>query len=176
MPPTVRYSARPRSGPGTDRSSILGLTDLFRHLRPEERKFSWWDYRGGAFHRGLGLRIDLLLGAPAVAARVRRVEIDRELAPGRRGDLSAAPGTSADCLSSVSTSPTLPSIPSGSSVATSGVVRVTRRCGDPGQLDEPAHEVTSGLPPERLLAPTDEPAARMTVVIGDRCRARTAGQ
>ena len=42
------------------------------------RKFSRWDYRGVVFHRGMGLRIDLLLGAPAVAARVRRVEIDRE--------------------------------------------------------------------------------------------------
>ena len=56
----------------------LGLTDLFRHLHPEEQRFSWWDYRGGSFHRGLGLRIDLLLGTPAVVSRVRRVEIDRE--------------------------------------------------------------------------------------------------
>ena len=56
----------------------LGLTDLFRHLRPDERQFSWWDYRGGAFHRGMGLRIDMLLGTAAVASRVRRVEIDRE--------------------------------------------------------------------------------------------------
>ena len=56
----------------------LGLTDLFRHLHPDERKFSWWDYRGGCFHRGLGLRIDLLLGTAAVASRVRNVEIDRE--------------------------------------------------------------------------------------------------
>lgn len=55
-----------------------GLTDLFRHLRPTERQFSWWDYRGGAFHRGLGLRIDMLLGNPAVAERVREVVIDRE--------------------------------------------------------------------------------------------------
>lgn len=56
----------------------LGLTDLFRHRQPEERQFSWWDYRGGSFHRGMGLRIDMLLGAPAVVSRVRRVEIDRE--------------------------------------------------------------------------------------------------
>ena len=56
----------------------LGLTDLFRHLHPEEQKFSWWDYRGGSFHRGLGLRIDLLLGTAAVVSRVRHVEIDRE--------------------------------------------------------------------------------------------------
>ena len=56
----------------------LKLTDLFRHVHPEEQKFSWWDYRGGSFHRDLGLRIDLLLGTPAVVSRVRRVEIDRE--------------------------------------------------------------------------------------------------
>ncbi|MCY4429600.1 MAG: exodeoxyribonuclease III [Rhodospirillales bacterium] len=56
----------------------LGLTDLFRHLHPDEQKFSWWDYRGGSFYRGMGLRIDMLLGTAAVASRVRRVEIDRE--------------------------------------------------------------------------------------------------
>ena len=56
----------------------LGLTDLFRHLRPDEQKFSWWDYRGGSFYRGMGLRIDMLLGTAAVASRVRHVEIDRE--------------------------------------------------------------------------------------------------
>ena len=56
----------------------LGLTDLFRRLRPDERQFSWWDYRGGSFHRGMGLRIDMLLGTAAAASRVRRVEIDRE--------------------------------------------------------------------------------------------------
>ena len=56
----------------------LGLTDLFRNLHPEEQRFSWWDYRGGSFHRGMGLRIDLLMGTPAVVSKVRRVEIDRE--------------------------------------------------------------------------------------------------
>lgn len=56
----------------------LGLTDLFRHLHPDAQKFSWWDYRGGSFYRGMGLRIDMLLGTAAVASRVRHVEIDRE--------------------------------------------------------------------------------------------------
>jgi len=55
-----------------------GLTDLFRVLYPTERTFSWWDYRDGAFHRGMGLRIDFLLGANGVAESVRNVEIDRE--------------------------------------------------------------------------------------------------
>ena len=55
-----------------------GLVDLFRHARPGEQIFSWWDYRGGAFHRGMGLRIDMLLGTAAVVERLREVSIDRD--------------------------------------------------------------------------------------------------
>jgi len=55
-----------------------GLGDLFRHLHPDTQAFSWWDYRGGAFHRKQGLRIDFLLGCPAVRERLRAVEIDRD--------------------------------------------------------------------------------------------------
>ena len=55
-----------------------GLVDLFRHRHPTAQEFSWWDYRGGAFHRGLGLRIDMILGTEAVAKRVREVVIDRD--------------------------------------------------------------------------------------------------
>jgi exodeoxyribonuclease-3 len=55
-----------------------GYSDLFRERRPHERAFSWWDYRGGAFHRGQGLRIDLLLATPPLQERVRAVEIDRD--------------------------------------------------------------------------------------------------
>lgn len=56
----------------------LGLVDLFRVTDPETRAFSWWDYRGGAFHRRQGLRIDFLLGTPAIASRLRGVTIDRD--------------------------------------------------------------------------------------------------
>lgn len=55
-----------------------GFTDLYRARFPDQQEFSWWDYRGGAFHRGHGLRIDFLLGTPAVVARLRSVEIDRD--------------------------------------------------------------------------------------------------
>jgi exodeoxyribonuclease-3 len=55
-----------------------GLVDLFRARHPEARSFSWWDYRGGAFHRGQGLRIDFLLASAPLAARVREVAIDRD--------------------------------------------------------------------------------------------------
>jgi len=56
----------------------LGFSDLFRQARPDEQAFSWWDYRGGAFHRKQGLRIDFLLATAPVVARLQQVEIDRE--------------------------------------------------------------------------------------------------
>jgi exodeoxyribonuclease-3 len=56
----------------------MGLSDLFRERFPDEQAFSWWDYRGGAFHRRQGLRIDFLLGSESVMKRLRSVEIDRE--------------------------------------------------------------------------------------------------
>jgi exodeoxyribonuclease-3 len=55
-----------------------GWIDLYRALRPDERAFTWWDYRGGAFHRGFGLRIDLLLGSRSLLSRVKDVQIDRD--------------------------------------------------------------------------------------------------
>jgi exodeoxyribonuclease-3 len=57
---------------------VSGCTDLFRELHPERQAFSWWDYRGGAFPRGRGLRIDFLLGNAAIRGRLRAVEIDRD--------------------------------------------------------------------------------------------------
>ena len=55
-----------------------GFEDVFRARHPDAREFSWWDYRGGAFHRGWGLRIDLLLATRSAMERVRAVEIDRD--------------------------------------------------------------------------------------------------
>ena len=55
-----------------------GFHDLFREQHPDAKVFSWWDYRGGAFHKGQGLRIDFLLGSTPVAKRVVHAEIDRD--------------------------------------------------------------------------------------------------
>jgi exodeoxyribonuclease-3 len=55
-----------------------GLGDLFRDRHPDVQEFSWWDYRGGAFHRRQGLRLDFLLATESVRARVREVQIDRD--------------------------------------------------------------------------------------------------
>jgi len=62
-----------------------GLTDLWRELHPEQQAFSWWDYRGGAFHRKQGLRIDFLLGSPGARSALQTAEIDREWRKKREG-------------------------------------------------------------------------------------------
>lgn len=63
----------------------VGLRDLYREVEPDTQAFSWWDYRGGAFHRKHGLRIDFLLGTEAVVSRLRGVEIDRDFRKKKEG-------------------------------------------------------------------------------------------
>jgi exodeoxyribonuclease-3 len=56
----------------------LGFVDVFRKFEQPEKSFSWWDYRMMAFRRNAGLRIDLVLASPALAARCTACRIDRE--------------------------------------------------------------------------------------------------
>jgi exodeoxyribonuclease-3 len=60
-----------------------GLVDAYRARWSLEGRYSWWDYRAGAFHRNLGMRIDHLLVTPPVAARLAGAEIDREARKGK---------------------------------------------------------------------------------------------
>lgn len=59
-----------------------GLEDTFRLFEQGEGSFSWWDYRGGAFRRNRGLRIDLILASAALSAACTASSID--VAPRRR--------------------------------------------------------------------------------------------
>lgn len=75
------------SGPERDALCELercGLTDLFRHLYDGDKMFSWWDYRAGAFNKGEGMRIDLILGSEAVRKRTRWMIIDRQARKGEK--------------------------------------------------------------------------------------------
>jgi exodeoxyribonuclease III len=60
----------------------LGLHDVVRDRWPAERVFTYWDYRGGMFHRDLGMRIDLVLATDPVASRVRAAWVDRQARKG----------------------------------------------------------------------------------------------
>jgi exodeoxyribonuclease-3 len=54
----------------------VGFADAFRLFEQPDKSFSWWDYRMGALRRNMGLRIDLVLLSPALAAACRACSID----------------------------------------------------------------------------------------------------
>jgi exodeoxyribonuclease-3 len=66
-----------------------GLIDLFRVQNPNDQSFTWWDYRGGAFHRKQGLRIDLILGTETILKRMHNHVIDRDYRK-KQGELTAS--------------------------------------------------------------------------------------
>ena len=61
----------------------LGLHDVVRDRWPDERVFTYWDYRAGMFHQDLGMRIDLVLAGATVADRVQAAWVDRQARKGK---------------------------------------------------------------------------------------------
>ena len=60
----------------------VGLVDVMpRALKGEP--YTFWDYRNGAFHRGWGMRIDLVYANAAFVAHVQDTWIDREARKGK---------------------------------------------------------------------------------------------
>ncbi len=62
---------------------VWGLTDAFRHFHDGDKMYSWWDYRGGDFHQGRGMRIDLLLCSASVMKRANWCVVDRNARKGK---------------------------------------------------------------------------------------------
>jgi exodeoxyribonuclease-3 len=60
----------------------LGLHDVVRERWPDERIFTYWDYRAGMFHQDRGMRIDLVLAGADVAARACAAWVDRQARKG----------------------------------------------------------------------------------------------
>jgi exodeoxyribonuclease III len=60
-----------------------GLTDAFRHHHEADRVYSWWDYRGGDFHQGRGMRIDLLMCSQSIIERSSWSVVDRNARKGK---------------------------------------------------------------------------------------------
>jgi exodeoxyribonuclease-3 len=61
-----------------------GLVDLTRQLNPGEPCFTWWDYRSGSFHRGWGLRIDLVYVDEVLLHKATASYVDREARKGEK--------------------------------------------------------------------------------------------
>ena len=61
-----------------------GLVDAFRQRYPDDKLFSWWDYRGGSFHRHRGMRIDLILVTEVLARNTTFALIDRQARKGEK--------------------------------------------------------------------------------------------
>ena len=55
-----------------------GFYDLFLDFTFPPKTFTWWDYRGGAFHRNIGYRIDLILGTKSIKQKCHDYIIDKE--------------------------------------------------------------------------------------------------
>lgn len=60
----------------------FGMEDTFRRFYDDAGLFSWWDYRGGSFYKGHGMRIDLLFATQSVAQRSTWTSVDRNARKG----------------------------------------------------------------------------------------------
>lgn len=67
-----------------------GMSDVVRQRWPNERVFSYWDYRAGMFHKDLGMRIDVILAGDSVTPRVRAAWVDRQSRKGTKPSDHAA--------------------------------------------------------------------------------------
>lgn len=65
------------------RLRALGLADVVPRALKGPHPYTFWDYRGGAFHKAEGMRIDLVYANPALAAAVTDAYVDREARKGK---------------------------------------------------------------------------------------------
>lgn len=83
--PAAFVGATHTSAPERDALAAIeawGMTEVFRTMHPEPGLYSWWDYRGGSFHKKQGMRIDLLEVTAPIVERARFTVIDRNARKG----------------------------------------------------------------------------------------------
>lgn len=56
-----------------------GFVDTFRHLHPEEVKYSWWSYMFKAREKNVGWRIDYFVVSERIKDKVQAAEIHNEI-------------------------------------------------------------------------------------------------
>ena len=93
-----RHRTRAR---GVPRHRGRRFADVVRPFTPAPGTYTYWDYTQLRFPKRQGMRIDFILGSPALAARVTHAEIVRdERKPGKKG--TPAPSDHAPVLVDVS--------------------------------------------------------------------------
>ncbi len=60
-----------------------GFVDVTARALKGSQPFTYWDYRAGNFHKGLGMRIDLVLLSTGLAAHVSDAYVDRDARKGK---------------------------------------------------------------------------------------------
>ncbi len=60
-----------------------GLSDVIPRIAKGPHPYTYWDYRAGAFHKGMGMRIDLVYANAALAGAVKDAWVDREARKGK---------------------------------------------------------------------------------------------
>ena len=61
----------------------VGFVDVPARPLKGDHPFTYWDYRAGAFHQNLGMRIDLVYATPDIAGAVKDAMVDREARKGK---------------------------------------------------------------------------------------------
>lgn len=77
---TGKCSFQPEEREWMQKLFSLNLVDTYRHLHPEvDDQYSWFDYRSDGFADNRGLRIDLILASPELAAQATESGISYEI-------------------------------------------------------------------------------------------------
>lgn len=58
-----------------DQVVAAGFVDVWRHLHPQERGYSWWDYKTRARERNVGWRIDYFFASQELLGRIKTCQI-----------------------------------------------------------------------------------------------------